>query len=148
MLIWLPVTRSACRPARTQPRRHAAAGQFIANMNAAAYLGQTTWELPPQDAGCPAYGCGGSKDPMGNLYQQLGFSPGEPVVAAPDSAVGPFQHLQPYLYWSCQGNAIPAACASSGPVPNQEWSFSFGNGFTGTDILPNALYVTVYFPGK
>ncbi len=31
------------------------------------------------------------------------------------------------------------------PAPNFEWSFSFGNGFLGTDLLANDLYVTAYF---
>jgi hypothetical protein len=141
-----PTTPPACI-AQDGAMTYAAASQFIANMNAVAYLGQTNWEIPPQDASCPAYGCGGNKDPMGSLYEQLGFSLGQPVVATPAIAVGPFQQLQPYLYWSCQGDTAQATCAPTGPVPNQEWSFSFGNGFTGTDILPNALYVTAYFPG-
>jgi hypothetical protein len=125
----------------------AAAEQFIAYMNAAAYLGQTNWEIPPLEAGCPAYGCGGGKDPMGNLYQQLGLSAGHPAVAAPNNPVGPFQNLQAYLYWSCEGQAIHGGCAANGPVPNQQWSFSFGSDFTGTDILQNSLYVTAYYPG-
>jgi hypothetical protein len=125
----------------------AAAGQFVANMNAAAYLGLTNWEIPPLEVGCPAYGCGGGRDPMGNLYQQLGLSAGQPAVVAPNNPVGPFQHLQAYLYWSCEGQSVQGGCAANGPVPNQQWSFSFGSGFTGTDILQNSLYVTAYHPG-
>jgi len=32
------------------------------------------------------------------------------------------------------------------PVPNFEWSFSFGNGFQGTDLMVNDLYAMVYYP--
>jgi len=38
-------------------------------------------------------------------------------------------------------------CQSAGPATGFEWSFSFGNGFLGTDILQNEFYVTAYFVG-
>jgi hypothetical protein len=126
----------------------AAASQFISNMNAAAYLGQTNWELPPIGKSCSAYNCNAASDPMAELfYSQLGFKEGTPVVATPDIAVGPFNNIQPYLYWSCQANTIQDACQSDGPATGFEWSFSFGNGFLGTDILANDFYVTAYFDG-
>ncbi len=28
-----------------------------------------------------------------------------------------------------------------------QWSFSFGNGFLGTDLVGNDLYAMVYYPG-
>jgi uncharacterized protein (TIGR03437 family) len=85
---------------------------------------------------------------MGNLfYDQLGFRPGTPIVAAPNISVGSFQNMQPYLYWTCQAATIQAPCLTDGPIPNQEWSFSFGSGFQGTDILPNDLYVNAYYVG-
>ena len=34
-----------------------------------------------------------------------------------------------------------------GPASGFEFSFSFGNGFQGTDIFANDLYVTAYFVG-
>jgi hypothetical protein len=112
------------------------------------YLGQTNWDLPPLKAGCPIFGCGGDRNPMGNLYyDQLYFSAGEPVVATPDIAVGPFQHVQPYLYWSCQAPKIQDACRAVGPVAGSEWAFSFGNGFLGTEGLDSEYFVTAYFPG-
>ena len=130
------------------------ASQFVANMNAyngAGYLGQTKWELPPVDPGCDAsYICSdaASGNPFGELfYNQLGLSPGAPVAAAPDIAVGPFKNMQPYLYWACQGATIQGACQTTGPATGFEWSFSFGNGFEGTDVLANDLYVTAYFAG-
>src|SRR5439155_4254283 len=84
-------------------------------------------------------------DPFGQLfYGQFGLSPGSSVVAAPDIAVGPFRHIQPYLYWACEAVTIQDACQTDGPARGFEWSFSFGNGFEGTDILANDLYVTAY----
>jgi hypothetical protein len=122
--------------------------QWIANMNAAAYLGQTNWQLPPLAATCPNYGCDGSQNPMGTLYyDQLGLARGTPVVATPDVDVGPFNRMQPYLYWACEGATVQSPCQADGPAPGFEWSFSFGNGFQGTDILGNDLYVTAYYVG-
>jgi hypothetical protein len=127
------------------------ANQLIAGMNDAGYLGQTAWALPPADPACEAsYRCGvGSGNPLSELfYGQLKQSQGMPVVATPGIIVGPFSHLQPYLYWSCQGSSIHAPCETAGPAPGFAWSFSFGNGFLGTDVLTNELYVTAYFVGR
>ncbi len=126
-----------------------AATQLVKNMNAAAYLGQSNWQLPPIDPSCNGYNCtGGSKSPMGELfYGQLGLGKGATVVTTPDIALGPFHDVRPYLYWSCLGATIQTPCQADGPVFNQEWSFSFGSGFEGTDILPNELYATAYFVG-
>jgi hypothetical protein len=127
------------------------ANQFVTNMNAyngTGYLGQTRWVVPPVDASCSGYNCAGNASPMGELfYNQLGLSRGMPVVSAPNIDVGPFNNIQPYLYWACEGATISGACQADGPVANFEWSFSFGNGFQGTDILANDLYVTAYFIG-
>jgi hypothetical protein len=135
---------------------YASAKQFILNMNAydqgAGYLGQTTWELPSANAKCPLYNCSGKNNPMGELfYIQLGKTAGEPVVEPPDIAVGPFRHLQPFPYWSCQALTIQEACEAGGPnpptSPPAEWGFSFGNGLLGTSRLPADHVVMVYFPG-
>ena len=128
------------------------ADQFVTNMNAyngTGYLGQTNWQLPPMDPNCDvSYDCVSTSDPFGELfYGQLGLSPGTPVVAAPDIAVGPFRHVQPYLYWACEGATTQAACQADGPATGFEWSFSFGNGFLGTDVLKNDFYVMAYYPG-
>jgi hypothetical protein len=129
----------------------ASASQFVANMNTyngAGYLGQTQWELPPVDPSCPNYNCAGDSNPMGELfYDHLSLSPGTPVVAVPNIGVGPFNNIQPYLYWSCKGATIQGACDTDGAAPGFEFSFSFGNGFLDTDILANDLYVTAYYPG-
>jgi uncharacterized protein (TIGR03437 family) len=123
--------------------------QFLANMNSAAYLGQTNWQAPTIDSGCPGYNCGGTKNPMGNLfYAQLGFTAGMSAVAVPNTVTGPFHNIQPYLYWTCQGAPIQSPCQPDGPAPNFEWSYSFGSGFQGTDLLANDLFVTAYFVGQ
>jgi hypothetical protein len=128
-----------------------AASQFVTNMNTyngAGYLGQTHWQLPSIDPNCPNYNCDGNSNPMGELfYDQLGLSQGMPVVATPDIAVGPFRHIQPYLYWACEAATIQDLCQTTGPAPGFEFSFTFGNGFVDTDILANDLYVTAYFVG-
>lgn len=83
---------------------------------------------------------------MGALfYVQLGLSQGTPVVPTPDINVGPFNHLQPYLYWSCGAPDSQTPCQEPA-APGFEWSFSFGNGFQGTDVVGNHLYVMVYYP--
>jgi len=111
------------------------------------WLGQQDWNVAPADpkGGCdlPFFHCKGG--PMGELFfDQLGLSQGSPVFQMQNNYVGPFYNLQPYLYWACTD---PDPC--QGPPPpagNQSWSFSFGNGFQGTDILANNLYVMVYYP--
>ena len=129
----------------------ASANQFIANMNSyngSGYLGQTSWELPPIDQSCTGYKCADAGNPMAELfYDQLGLSAGTPVAATPDVAAGPFHNIQPYLYWTCGAAMITDPCGTP-PAPGFEWSFSFGNGFLGTDILMNDLYVTAYFVGN
>jgi uncharacterized protein (TIGR03437 family) len=124
--------------------------QFIAAMNASqGYLGQTHWQLATIDASCPGFNCGGTKNPMGALfYDQLHFNQGASAVAVPNTAVGPFHNIQPYLYWSCEAASIPSACSTDQPAPNFEWSYSFGSGFQGTDLLANNLYATAYFVGQ
>ncbi len=128
------------------------ADQFVANMNSyngIGYLGQTNWQLPPMDLSCGvSYHCTSDSDPLGELfYGQLGLTPGASVVAAPNILVGAFTHMQPYLYWSCKGDTIQAPCQADGPATGFEWSFSFGNGFLGTDVLKNDFYVIAYYPG-
>jgi uncharacterized protein (TIGR03437 family) len=126
------------------------ASQFVANMNSGAgYLGQTTWQLPPVDPSCPNYGCGGTLNPMGNLfYDQLGFTQGTPIVPAPNVTVGAFHNIQPYIYWSCEANTIQDGCGTASPATGFEFCFSFDNGFLGTDVLGDEYYVTAYFVGS
>jgi hypothetical protein len=137
---------------------HAAAVEWIAAMNKAeggrGYLGQTNWQMPetgPPDPSCSLKGttgfdCTGSA--MGELfYKQWGLHRGESVVAVPDVKVGPFHNIQPYLYWACEAETAASPCQSNGPAERFEWNFSFGNGFEGTNLLENNLYVIVYYAG-
>jgi hypothetical protein len=138
---------------------HATAVLWVAAMNRAdqgrGYLGQTRWELPetvPPDPSCSiaakvttGYDCAGS--PMGELfYKQLGLRRGESAAAVLDVKVGPFHNIQPYLYWACQAATAASPCQANGPAENFEWNFSFGNGFQGTNLQANDLYVMVYYP--
>ena len=142
-----PTTPALC-VAQDGAMSWASAEQYIANMNAAAYVGQANWQAPTIASTCPGYGCTGVDNPMGSLfYTQLGLIPGAAAVATPDISVGPFNNLQPYLYWSCVGATIPSACEAAGPAANFEESYSFGSGFQGTDLLANTLFVTAYFVG-
>lgn len=142
-----PLTPALC-VASSGAMTFASTTQFLANMNAAVHLGQTNWQLATIDAGCPGYSCTGAQNPMGNLfYTQLGFIRGG-TVATPRMVVGPFRNLQPYLYWSCAAPTILSACDPDGAAPNFQWSFSFGSGFQGTDLLANSLFLTVYHPGR
>ena len=137
---------------------HAAAVEWVAAMNRAdqgrGYLGQTNWQLPetgPPDGSCSmkgttGYDCTGSA--MGELfYKQLGLRRGESVAAVPDVKVGPFHDIQPYLYWACEAETAASPCQTAGPADGFEWNFSFGNGFEGTNLLGNDLYVIVYYQG-
>ena len=124
------------------------ANSWINGMNAyngTGWLGRQDWQLPPDDGGCGNFGCADS--PMGDLYyNQLVPAIGTPVVQTPNINVGPFNHVQPYLYWSCGEPVTSPPCQTIPPrVPTQEWSFSFGNGFQGTDLQINSMYVMVYF---
>ena len=137
---------------------HATAVEWIAAMNHAdqgrGYLDETSWQMPetgPPDPSCSmkgttGYDCTGSA--MGELfYKRLRLHRGESVVAVPDVNVGPFHDIQPYLYWACEAETAASPCQSNGPADNFEWNFSFGNGFQGTNLLANDLYVIVYYPG-
>jgi hypothetical protein len=132
------------------------ATQYILAMNefdgGTGYLHHTDWVLPPIDAGCPTYGCGGDSNPMGNLYySQLKLVAGKPVVTVPDIAIGPFEDLQPFPYWSCLADTIQDDCEpaklSTEPSRNSEWGFSFATGFLGTARETANHYVTAYFVG-
>jgi len=124
------------------------ATQFIANMNAAAYLGQTNWQLPVADPNCASsYLCPGTTGPLQILfYTQLGVTPGMPVVSAAAMAVGPFTGIRPYLYWTCGADTVQSPCQYVA-APGFQFSFWFDNGFEGTDVLAHDMYVTAYFPG-
>jgi hypothetical protein len=125
------------------------AQSWIAAMNAANYLGSNHWSLPTTqlpDAGCSqrpesaafGYGCTGSQ--MGDIfYNELGGERGSTIELKHSAGYALFNNFQPYLYWS------------STPwmrVPNSAFSFSFGNGFQGTNVYVNDMYAIPVAPGK
>jgi hypothetical protein len=83
------------------------------------------------------------------LYTTLNRPLGqEPVVPAPNSSLNGFHDIQPYLYWSCAGKSVQGSCHGKPNVHPQQWSFSFGTGYLGTDLTSNDLYVMVYYPAS
>jgi hypothetical protein len=136
---------------------HNTAVLWVEAMNKAdhghGYLGITQWDLPetgPPDPSCSMKGTTGfgcTASPMGHLYsKQLGLVGGAPAASTPDIKVGSFHDMQPYLYWACAAAAARSPCQATGPASGFEWNFSFGNGFEGTNLVQNYLYVIVYFP--
>lgn len=138
---------------------HTTAKKWVTNMGVNNYAGQTNWVLPPikdDDESCSfrhtspendfGFNCHGS--PLGALYyDRLNRPAGTPLVTAPNIDVHGFHNLQPYLYWSCtQADSSVNLCQDTPPAEGFEWSFSFGNGFQGTDVVGNTLYVMVYCP--
>jgi hypothetical protein len=115
---------------------------WIAAMNAANYLGSNRWSLPTTqlpDPSCsqkPAsaafgFNCTGSE--MGDLfYNELGGQKGSTIELTHNASFDLFHNFQPYLYWSSTQWAR---------VPHSAFSFSFGNGFQGTNVYVNAMYV-------
>jgi hypothetical protein len=82
---------------------------------------------------------------LGKLWAALQVPAGEPVVPTPRVTLAGFDDVQPYLYWSCAGAGVDGPCAGA-PKSGMQWSFSLGNGFQGTDLTGNRLYVEVYYP--
>ncbi len=121
------------------------AENWINGMNAAQFLGHSDWVLPDNDGACSGFNCQNSE--LGELfYNQFHLSRGTPVVSWPLEDVGPFRDVQPYLYWSCSAPYTDPPCGNGPAASNMQFSFSFGNGFEGTDNEGNDLYVTAYFP--
>jgi hypothetical protein len=136
---------------------HETAVRFVQAMNAAdggkGYLGHTNWDLPetgPSDATCSMKGTTGfgcTSSALGSLfYRQLGLHSGDSVIAPWEAKVGPFLNVQPYLYWACAGDDVKLPCKANGPADGFEWNFSLGNGFQGTNLVGNNLFVMVYYP--
>lgn len=123
------------------------AQNFVAALNDSDYLGHNDWRLPltlQPDTGCTqqtsqgsfAFDCTGSD--MGELfYVQLGGTRGATIATLNSGRGRLFRHFQPYLYWSGTADAN---------VGKSSWSFSFGNGFEGTNLNANAMYVLPEFP--
>jgi hypothetical protein len=79
---------------------------------------------------------------------QLHFTAGNPVVEAPDVPVGPFYHVQPSQYWTCEASTIPLPCDSTGATAGgMEFGFSFGDGYLDTANVPADHLVIVCYVG-
>jgi hypothetical protein len=125
------------------------AQRWLAAMNAARYLGSAQWSLPETalpDTGCSqnpkaaAFGYGCTASQMGHLYyEELGGVKGSTIELTHGVAFAMFSNFQPYLYWSA---------TLWTRVPNSAFSFSFGNGFQGTNVFANDMYVMPVTPGR
>jgi hypothetical protein len=125
------------------------AQEWVTAMNAAKYLGSDRWHLPetklPDDtcsqmpkSAAFGYGCVGSQ--MGRLYYEaLGGVKGSTIELKHGTGYGLFTNFQPYLYWSS---------TLWTRVPNSAFSFSFGNGFQGTNVFVNAMYALPVMEGR
>jgi len=126
-----------------------AAQAWIQALNVHRYLGISTWRLPETtlpDHGCSqnpksaAFGYDCTASEMGALYyRDLGGVPGSTIGQTHNAFYGAFTNFQPYLYWS--STLWPK-------VPNSAFSFSFGNGFQGTNVFANAMYAIPVTSGK
>jgi hypothetical protein len=145
--------------APTGAMSHSTAEPWVQAMNQAeggkGYLSVRSWTLPPTPRTDPAcslsnYGFDCRASALAKLYYGLlGRRSGEPMQLAPSQPFLAFRNLRPYLYWSCQASKEDRRrCGSEPPRERYHWSFSFGNGFTGTTITANRLYVMVYHPGR
>jgi hypothetical protein len=112
-----------------------------------------------KECAVPKFGYNCQNSDLGGLYHgYLGLSRGTPVVKAPDTLkpADPtkpplFRNVEPYLYWSCHMHSDDKRHCSTNPdhpAANFGWSFSFGNGFQGTTLGMNELYVWPYHPGR
>jgi Protein of unknown function (DUF1566) len=125
------------------------AQKWIVAMNAAHYLGNSQWSLPAtklpdptcsQNPKSAAFGLGCTGSEMGDLYYEgLGGVKGSTINLTHNASYGLFTNFQPYLYWS--STLWPR-------VPNSAFSFSFGNGFQGTNVFVNPMYAMAVAPGK
>ncbi len=138
----------------------ATADAWITGMNAydngpgnhPGWLGLSDWDLPPiidfTDCTLGHLGFDCDHNPMGELfYGPLNLSQGKPVVDAPNINLHGFTHLQPYLYWACTlADGSKNVCSDDLPATGFAWTFSFGNGFEGTDVIGNNMYAMIYYP--
>jgi len=88
--------------------------RWVQALNQKNYLGHSDWQLPvtpARDKTCSSFnvdsfgaGCTGSA--LGNLYT-IGLGKTFPDSAVPDfsAAIGPFQNVQPSMYWTQDTNS-------------------------------------------
>ena len=112
---------------------YTAAQEWVKRMNRASYLGHAHWQLPTtpfEDPGCASkgpsderFGFGCSASALGFLYYiALGVPAPNTAIPIPPNTVGPFQNLQPGVYWSgSKGGGLTDSIAN----------FSFADGGQG-----------------
>jgi hypothetical protein len=114
------------------------------------YLGHNNWTMPvtpPEDSKCSSknrysFGWDCAKATMSSIYRGLGFTWPQTMVPIPSMEVKGFTNFQPYLYWSETENA-------NHPENERGFTtFSFANGFQGSNVSRNRIYVLPMVKGK
>ena len=119
------------------------AQSYIVAMNAANYLGFSTWRLPTTqqpDANCTVqdvanhnssgFGCIGGE--MGHLfYSELGGSVNTPISGVHTASYNFFRNLQDGTYWSDTTYSVDSSTA---------WVFQFQNGSQTTGPKPTSAF--------
>ena len=123
------------------------ANAWIANMNAANYLGFSDWRLPFMlDTGAPGCDYGYSGTDCGynvltgsagtTVYSELASlfhdTLGNPSRSGSISNTGPFSNLQDFYYWFGTEYA---------PNPGYAWCFNMSQGYQGTCAKSQGYYV-------
>lgn len=117
------------------------------------------WQLPGtgNSSGCNWTCNNDATDQLAYLfYNRFDLSAGSSVAPDLTDAVGPFENLQPYFYWTCSASgAADGSCSPSlDPLPaDQANTFTFDSGFQSTDdtgsstsdVSRNALFVEAYY---
>jgi hypothetical protein len=101
------------------------------------YLGHTDWRLPVSNDSHGDYDIASTD--MGELfYTELGSKAGSTILLTHDQYASMFLNFQPYLYWS-------STPTMNNPGDDGHSSFSFGNGFQGSEFDADDLYVIPVF---
>src|SRR5262249_21134178 len=142
-----------CAPATGTDQCTPATSGWIVSMNNANYAGSSHWMLP-------AAGDKQTPGDLDTLFKDLQLQPGD-IRLEWQGFVGPFWHLQPGFYWTCErddktGSHAPCNpilmpgqdCSTKPDCPPQDYSFNFDDGFEGTDHPSKHFYVMVYFPTR
>ena len=122
---------------------------LVAAMNATNYLGHHDWQLPTTPAndtncgriargGGGRFGFGCVSGALASMYNALGFKSPNTATPVPSNTVGPFHNIQAYLYWSQNKSGVNQGNST----------FSFATGWTGSNTLPNFLYLLPMIRGR
>lgn len=148
----LPLGVRGVNPSGSMDYRTALA--WVAALNAhegRGYLGRKDWSLPTTPSRDPAcssknrhsFGFGCRQSMFAGLYANaLGLTYPRTAVPIPVTTVKGFSGLQPYLYWSGSPNA------NHPENENGYTTFSFANGFQGSNVSRNHIHVIPMIKGK